>query len=419
MKRGFEKMRCGLIGEHLGHSFSPLIHSHLADYSYELCELSREELGGFMKNPPFDAFNVTIPYKKDVIPYLDFISPEAKAIGAVNTVVKKDGKLYGYNTDYFGFSYMLSLSGISVSNKKALVLGAGGASLTAQAVLRDLGACEVSVMARKDNNPEILALHADAKIIVNATPVGMYPNNYTAAVNLSDFPLCEGVAELIFNPARTELLLSAERLGITAVNGLPMLVAQAAKAFEFFTGEAAEYGSIDSITELISRQTRNIILIGMPSCGKSTVGKILAEKLSRSFVDADEEFEKMHLISPAEAILSLGEDKFREMEHLTLRELGKQNGLVIACGGGAVTREYNYSPLHQNGVIIFIERDLDKLSTDGRPLSKASSLKELYAKRIDAYHRFADLEIRSAEEPEQTADLIISELEGLSYSCVF
>ena len=419
MRMGYKNMRCGLIGEHLGHSFSPQIHSYLADYSYELCELSADELDAFMKAPKFDAFNVTIPYKQAVIPYLDFISPEAKAIGAVNTVVNKDGKLYGYNTDYFGFGYMLTLAGIDVRGKSALVFGAGGTFLTACAVLRDKGAESVTVVSRADNNPEFLASYSDAQIIVNTTPVGMFPKNLVSAIDLDMFPKCEGAADVIFNPARTAFVLSAEEKSIPVVNGLPMLVAQAAKAFEFFTGDKHEEGCIDAITEIISKQTRNVVLIGMPSCGKSKVGRILAEKLGRQFVDADDEFTKMHGITPAEAITTLGENRFREMEHLTVCELGKQSGLVIACGGGVVTREYNYAPLHQNGTIIFLERDLDKLSSKGRPISQSMSVEELYKKRIDAYHRFADIEIHSTEIPENTAEEMIKALDAANYSCVF
>lgn len=413
-----KNMKCGLIGERLGHSFSPLIHSHLANYSYELCELSKEELDSFMRAPCFDAFNVTIPYKKDVIPYLDFISPEAKAIGSVNTVTKRYGKLYGYNTDYFGFSYMLDLLGVSVRGKKALVFGAGGTSLTACAVLRDRGAA-TCVVSRADNNHEFLASHSDAQIIVNTTPVGMFPKNLESAVDLSLFPACEGVVDVIFNPARTALIIDAENRGIPAVNGLPMLVAQAAKAFEFFTGDNYQEDCIDTITTTISKQTRNIILIGMPSCGKSRVGRILAEKLGRPFFDADDEFTKTHSITPADAISTLGEDKFRDMEHIVLCELGKQSGCVIACGGGAVTREYNYAPLHQNGTLIFLERALDKLSSKGRPISASTTPEELYARRIDAYHRFADIEVRSTEIPDKTADEMIKALESKSFKCVF
>ena len=409
MRSGYKNMRCGLIGEHLGHSFSPLIHSELADYSYELCELPREELGSFMKSGQFDAFNVTIPYKKDVIPYLDSISPEALEIGAVNTVVRdSDGKLHGYNTDYFGFSHMIELSGVDMLGKKAIVIGAGGASLTVCAVLRDKGVSKITVISRKDNTPENLAKYSDTEIIVNATPVGMYPNNGISPLSLSLFPSCECVLDLICNPALTQLLIEAEARKITYVNGLPMLVAQAAKAFEFFTKDKCEDGCIESITSFVSQKTKNIVLVGMPGCGKSTIGALLARKLDKPFIDADTEFEKMHGITPANCIETMGEDAFRELEHKTTLELGKRSGYVIAMGGGVVTREKNYFPLHQNGTIFFIERDLDTLARDGRPISAKISPYKLYNMRIDAYHKFADEIVYNNETPERTANDIIS-----------
>ena len=414
MKHGYQSMRCGLIGAHLAHSFSPQIHTALADYSYELVELPPENIGDFVRNGDFDAFNVTIPYKKDVMPFLDKISPEAQTIGAVNTVVRHaDGTLHGYNTDYFGFNAMLDASGIEVQGKKVLVLGSGGASVTVQAVLADRGATEIVVIGRKlENNYDNLHLHTDADVIVNTTPVGMYPNNGQSPVALSRFPHCTGVLDVIYNPARTALLLEAEERGIPHMNGLFMLVAQAVKAFEFFTGDVAEEGIIETITRQISKQTKNIVLIGMPSCGKSTVGALLAEKMGRPFYDADAEFTDMHGITPAEAITRLGEDRFREMEHATLCKLGKMSGTVIACGGGAVTRAYNYAPLHQNSVIIYLERELSRLSTNGRPLSQQTSLEALYAARKHAYEQFSDLRVVSTEVPEQTADAMLEALQS-------
>lgn len=415
MKRGYRSMRCGLIGERLGHSFSPPIHNELADYSYELYELSKDELGGFVKNGGLDAFNVTIPYKQDVIPFLDEISPEARAIGAVNTVVRgRDGKLRGYNTDYFGFSHMIDLSGVDVSGKKAVVLGAGGTSLTACAVLRDRGVSELVVIGRADNTPENLVKHSDAEIVVNTTPVGMYPKNGVSPSDLSIFKNCLCVLDVIFNPARTALLLQAEERKITYVNGLPMLVAQAAKAFEFFTGDKAEEGCIERITSIIAQRTRNIVLIGMPGCGKSTVGRILAKELGREIFDADTEFEKMHGISPADCINERGEDEFRRLESETLAQLGRLSGIVLATGGGAVTRECNYAPLHQNGSIFFIERNLKKLSRGGRPLSMKTTPEEMYAKRANAYRRFADATIHSNEIAHDTATRIIAVFEKLN-----
>ena len=420
MKTGYSSKKCGLIGEKLGHSFSTLIHSELADYSFVLREVAPSALGDFMRSEELDAFCVTIPYKKDVIPYLDEISAEARAIGAVNVVVRQpDGKLFGYNTDYFGFNYMIDTSGVQVKGKKAIVFGTGGASLTVCTVLRDKGVSELVVIGVEDNTPENIKRHANAHIVVNATPVGMYPKNGASPVELSLFPNCEAVLDVVYNPARTELILQAEERGIVAVGGLSMLVAQAAKGFEHFTGDPYEEGCIERITSLISQNTRNVILVGMPGCGKSTVGKSLATELGREFFDADTEFTAMHSITPAEAINTLGEDEFRLMEHKTLCELGKKSGAVIATGGGAVTRKYNYAPLHQNGVIVFLERDLDKLPTNGRPLSQNGSLQDLYNRRIDAYRTFADVTIKSTEVVGNTVSVIKKALNALDYTCVF
>ena len=304
---------------------------------------------------------------------------------------------------------MLSVSGIEVRGKKALVLGNGGASATVQAVLRDRGVRELIVVGRSlENNYENLDRHVNAEIIVNTTPVGMYPNNGLSPIDLSIFPHCCGVLDMIYNPAKTALVLDAEERGIPAVGGLYMLVAQAVKAFEFFTGETAEDAIIESIVAKLSMQTQNVILIGMPGCGKSTVGRLLSEKMGRTFFDADEEFTKMHGMTPAEAIQTLGEEKFRAMEHEVILALGKQSGTVIACGGGVVTREENYRPLHQNGVIVYLKRELSRLSTNGRPLSQKTSPEALYLARKDAYERFADLTVESTEVIEKTADAMLA-----------
>lgn len=407
-------MRCGLLGEHLGHSHSPLIHGELADYSYELCEVEKDALADFMQNGSLDAFNVTIPYKQAVIPYLDEISENAAKIGAVNTVVRQhDGKLFGYNTDYFGFDYMLSLLGADVNGKKALILGRGGAALTVRAVLLDKGAREVIMLGTTDNTHENIRKHSDADIIVNATPVGMYPKNGVSPIQLDLFPSCSAVLDLIFNPARTALLIEAERLEIPAINGLPMLVAQAARAFEFFTGDTYDVGAIERITAKIEKATSNIILVGMPASGKSSIGKMIADKLDRRFIDADTEFEVMHAISPAKCIEEFGEAHFRALETQTLSELGKLCGAVIATGGGAVTRTENYAHLHQNGDIFFIERELSSLVDDGRPLSKATAREEMYAKRLPMYRKFADATIYNDTTVEDAADKVIAEFEKI------
>lgn len=415
MLQGYSDMRCFVIGEHLKHSFSPQIHALLADYSYSIKELAPDEVEGFIKSREFDALNVTIPYKKTVMPYLDDISPEAKAIGAVNTVVRTpDGKLHGYNTDYYGFSFLLQRSGITVKNKKALVLGSGGASATVCTVLRDMSAREIIVISREgENNYRNISLHSDADIIVNTTPVGMFPKNGVSPVDLSVFKKLSGVVDIIYNPARTKLLLDAEKAGIPNAGGLSMLVAQAKKAAELFTSGVLEDDITDSVTNIVASDMQNIILIGMPGCGKTTVGKILAEKLGRPFRDADTYFNEVNSMSAAEIIGMYGEKRFRELEHQTLEELGKQSGIVLATGGGAVTRQYNYDTLHQNGTVVFIERELSELATDGRPISKSKGIDVLYRERIDSYRSFADFEVFCNGDPYATADIIIEKLKEI------
>ncbi len=410
MKCGYKNKKCGLLGEKLGHSFSPLIHGELADYDYRLFEVAPDKVEDFVRNGHLDAFNVTIPYKKTVMPFLDEISPEALAIGAVNTVVRKDGRLYGYNTDYFGFCHMLDRSGINVSGKKVLVFGAGGAAATVCTVLSDKNAAEIVSVSIENNTREFLTSHNDAAVIVNATPVGMYPKTGISPVDLSLFPNCHGVLDVVYNPAKTQLLLDAEARGIPNINGLCMLVAQAARAFEFFTGDICEAGACEKITQKIERMTKNIIIIGMPGCGKTTVGKRIATALDRPFYDADDIFTKTYETTPAEVIMGEGEEIFRQMEHKIACELGKLSGAVISCGGGVVTRDYNYNALHQNATVVFLERKLDKLSKKGRPLSQSKPIKQLYDERIDAYLRFSDITVKSTEIPDKTTELILSTL---------
>ena len=283
-------LRCGLLGRKLGHSYSPQIHRELSCYEYKLYEKEPEELEAFLKSGTFDGLNVTIPYKKTVMAYLDEISPEAAAIGSVNTIVNRGGKLTGYNTDAFGFSWLLQKSGVEAADKKALVFGSGGASVTVCHVLKSLGADPVVVISRTgENNYENLDRHLDAKLLINATPLGMYPNNGESPVDLTRFSALDGVLDVVYNPARTALMLQAEQLGIPHASGLSMLVAQAKKACEYFTGNPVPDAEIDRIERLLSRQMENIILIGMPGCGKSSVGKALAAALNRTFLDADEE----------------------------------------------------------------------------------------------------------------------------------
>ena len=405
-------MQCGLLGRKLSHSYSPQIHSQLGSYDYRLFEKEPEELEDFLKNGDFTGLNVTIPYKKDVIPFLDELSPRAKTLGAVNTIVRRNGKLIGHNTDYFGFETMLLSTGVSLQGKKALVCGSGGASSTACAVLEAHGANVVVLSRTGKDNYQNLNRHSDAALIVNATPVGMYPNVEASPIeDLAAFPMLEGVLDLVYNPARTSILLKAEALGIPCVNGLRMLVAQAKESAEWFTGEPIDDSCIEMIYSRLRRQMENIILIGMPGCGKTTVGTSLAKILSRPLKDADAELEQAVGRKITEILPTDGEASFRSLESETLLDLGKQSGLVIATGGGCVTIPNNYEKLHRNGTIVWMKRDLDLLPTDGRPLSQTGHLQEMYQKRAPLYACFADFSVENSGDPQETAEKIIRILE--------
>ena len=407
-------MQCGLLGRKLGHSYSPQIHNLLGDYSYVLFEKEPEELENFLKTGDFTGLNVTIPYKKEVIPYLSELSPTAKKMGCVNTVLRRsDGTLYGHNTDYFGFTSLVRHAGLSVAGKKVLVLGSGGASNTAVAALKDLGASPVVISRSGENNYQNLHRHTDAAAIVNTTPVGMYPNTGVSPIDLGLFSHLEGVLDVIYNPARTQLLLDAEKLGIPRENGLWMLVAQAKEAAEVFTGGKISDEVIEKIYRELSHQMKNIVLIGMPGCGKSTIGTLLAEKLGRTLADADEKIISLAGKSIPDIFAQDGEPTFRDWETKALTELGKQSGLVIATGGGCVTQKRNYPLLHQNGYLVWLERDCSALPTDGRPLSQANDLGKMYAARKPLYEAFADIRVENAGTPEETAQKILDALEEL------
>lgn len=385
-------MQCGLLGRKLGHSYSPQIHAELGSYPYKLYEKELEDLKEFLEGSQLTGLNVTIPYKKDVIPYCSELSDAAMRMGAVNTIIRtQDGRLIGHNTDYFGFLSMLQRTGLQVKGKKALVLGSGGASNTAVAVLRELGAVVVVISRSGKDHYGNLGQHRDAALIVNATPVGMYPNVDAAPLSLSQFPALEGVLDMIYNPARTMLLMEAEERGLVAENGLWMLVAQAKESAEWFTGHGIADSEIARIHALLQKQMENIVLIGMPGCGKSTVGKLLAAELGKAFVDADAQIEKAAGCSIPEIFEKGGEPLFRTIEQQVLGQLGKQSATVIATGGGCVTVEKNYANLHRNGRIIWLQRELQALDRSGRPLSQKNSMEELYRVRQPLYARFADL----------------------------
>lgn len=403
----------GLLGRTLRHSYSPQIHALLGDYEYRLFEVEPQDLEAFLKKREFGGINVTIPYKKDVLPYLSGISDNAKRIGAVNTIiVKEDGGLYGDNTDYDGFLCLVQKSGFQVKDKKALVLGTGGASLPISAVLSDLGAREVVFISRSgENNYQNLSRHADADLIVNTTPVGMYPNNLKAPLSLSEFSNLSGVLDIVYNPQKTKLILDAERLGIPAYSGLLMLVAQGKRAAELFLGHDIPDSETDRIFKKLSTEMQNIVLVGMPGCGKTTVGKALAEQLNRPFFDADEEILKRTGKSAEAWIEACGEAVFRQKETEVLESLCKQSGTVIATGGGAVTVPENADILRQNSIVFFINRDVSALPVEGRPLSKATALSEMYEVRLPMYRSVCDYEIAADGSVEAVVRRILEELQ--------
>lgn len=403
----------GLLGRTLRHSYSPQIHALLGDYEYRLFEVEPQDLEAFLKKREFGGINVTIPYKKDVLPYLSGISDNAKRIGAVNTIiVKEDGGLYGDNTDYDGFLCLVQKSGFQVKGKKALVLGTGGASLPISAVLSDLGAREIVFISRSgENNYQNLSRHADADLIVNTTPVGMYPNNLKAPLSLSEFPNLSGVLDIVYNPQKTKLILDAERLGIPAYSGLLMLVAQGKRAAELFLGHDIPDSETDRIFKKLSTEMQNIVLVGMPGCGKTTVGKALAEQLNRPFFDADEEILKRTGKSAEAWIEACGEAVFRQKETEVLESLCKQSGTVIATGGGAVTVPENADILRQNSIVFFINRDVSALPVEGRPLSKATALSEMYEVRLPMYRGVCDYEIAADGSVEAVVRRILEELQ--------
>lgn len=378
----------GLIGEKLSHSFSQLIHNRLGEYKYELISLSPDELVTFMAARRFKGLNVTIPYKKDVIPFCDDLSNAARRIGSVNTLlVRSDGTLYGHNTDYDGFVYAAKKAGISFKDKKVLILGSGGTSLTACVAAEDLGASEIIVVSRNGKvNYANLYEQKDAGVIVNTTPVGMYPNNGTSLVDLSCFPSLSGVIDVIYNPLRTALLLQAESLGIKCTSGLPMLVAQAKAASElFFSKEISDFETERIYSTLLGKVT-NVVLIGMPGSGKTTLGLAVAKKLDRKFVDTDILITERAGMSVPEIFECFGEAHFRNLEREAVADVSKEKGLVIAVGGGAVMDIKNRDALRQNGRVYYITRDIEKLETNGRPLSSSiEALRKLKAERAPVY----------------------------------
>lgn len=410
-------MTFGCIGCPLGHSYSPDIHRALGDYSYEMREISADALDSFMRAKAFDGINVTVPYKEAVLPYLDHLSDEARAIGAVNTIINRNGKLTGYNTDFYGLSALLRKNGVDMSGKKVLICGTGGTSKTARAVADALGAEKIYRLSRHPSGDAIsygaaYEIHADADIIINTTPLGMFPNFDGCAVDLTRFAKLSAAVDVVYNPCRTLFLQQAQAMGVTAVGGLYMLVAQAAKAAELFTGQKIPEPKIGQIYHDLLIKKQNIVLIGMPTSGKTTVGKALAGALSLAFVDTDELFAETTGQTPNEFLRTHSETEFRDRESDIITAL-RLHGTVIATGGGAVLREKNVSALKRDGKVYFLDRPFDKLSAaDDRPLSSdRQALRRLFDERYEIYRSAADRHIDAAEDVETVKNTIIKDRE--------
>lgn len=393
-------IRYGLCGKTLKHSYSKIIHEMLGNNEYNLYSLDKDEFYEVMESRNFSALNVTIPYKTDAFDLCDVVSDEAKSIGSVNTVVNKNGTLYGYNTDYYGFVYMLKRAGIDIKNKKVLILGSGGTSLTARAVCKGEGAGEYIVVSRKGEvNYGNITKHSDADVIINTTPVGMYPDNGRIAVDLSLFPKLSGVVDVIYNPMKTELVRQAEKRKIPCTTGLSMLVAQAVRAHEYFFDTKISDSVIEEVFYGCLKKILNVVFIGMPGCGKTSVGKEYAKITERSFLDTDIFVEQCGMSIP-DIFEKYGEEYFRDKETQGIEMLSALSEKVIATGGGAVKRERNIALMKQNGIVVYLKRDLDKLSTDGRPLSSGGKEKimKLYEERKALYENAADVVIETYED---------------------
>lgn len=397
----------GLLGRTLGHSWSVPIHAAAGNDAYRLIELEPQDLPGFLSRPDIGGLNVTIPYKRDVMPLCDVIDPAARAIGSVNTIVRRDGKLYAWNTDITGFLYMAALAGVDMKGRKVVILGGGGTSLTAQAAARAAGARAIAVITRSGpDNYETLTRHADGEIVVNTTPVGMYPNNGKAAVELTHFPACRGVLDVVYNPRKTALLLQAEALGLPCCDGLPMLVAQAIAAEELFFDRSIAPAETRRILALLRQKMENIVLIGMPGCGKSTVGAALAELTGREAVDLDAEIVKDAGKSIPAIFKEDGESAFRTLEQKAAARFGAESGKIIICGGGIVKGPENYGHLRQNGRIYQLDRAIEMLPSAGRPLSQGADLAAMAAEREPLYRRFRDVCIDNNGSAAETAAAI-------------
>ncbi len=404
-------MECGLIGKTLTHSFSKQIHGYLAGYDYRYCECESEQaVAELLRSRAFLGLNVTVPYKQAVMPYLDEISSQAERIGSVNTVCNRNGKLIGYNTDYDGFVYLLRRNGIGVAGKAVAVLGNGGAAQAVRVAMEDEGA-NVYVVSRKGalNYENLQHVSQKIQVLVNTTPVGMYPDTENFPVDLGSFPKVECVVDLIYNPRKTKLLLQAEAKGLSAVNGLSMLVAQAKKASELFLQKQLPDSVIDGITKDIFRQATNLIFVGMPGCGKTAVGKEVARRLARPFVDTDEEFAKVYGLAAGQAVAQWGEHAFRLKEAEVVHASCKQRGAVIALGGGSVLRPDNREAIRSNGVVCYLTKELSGLDTKDRPLSV--DLPNLFYEREPIYRQIADFTVSNDGDLTQAVSDVIRQFQ--------
>ena len=402
------KKKYGLIGRNINYSFSKDIHGYFADYDYSIINLEPEQLESFFDSKEYAGFNVTIPYKKDACQLCDSISPKAERIGCVNTVIAcPDGTFCGDNTDYDGFLYLSKRAGVDFKGKKVLVFGNGATSSTVCTVVKDLGGIITVISRTGENNYSNLSNFFDSEIIINTTPVGTYPETANQITDLKKFPKCEAVLDVVYNPLKSRLVQQAESLGMRASGGLPMLVAQGKRACELFTGMPIDDSKTEQIIQKVWHQKQNIVLVGMPGCGKSTIAELLAKELGREVIDTDAEIVKMEGKQIPEIFAEFGEPYFRAKESLVISTVAKKSGIIIATGGGSVLSDTNRQNLGQNGYFVFLERDINSLSTNGRPLSKdIETLKKMYAERYPYYKSIADLVVSNDAKPETAADKI-------------
>lgn len=410
-------MKYGLIANRVGHSFSAEIHKKLFGYDYELKAIPEDALTSFLKERDFSGINVTIPYKEAVMPHLDYVNPEALEIGAVNTVVNVDGKLYGYNTDAFGLTALINRSGIVIKDKKVLILGSGGTSKTATYVVKQLGCRAVYSVSRTAKNgcidyDDAVSNHSDADVIINTTPSGMFPEINTSAIDINCFPSLSGVVDVVYNPLKTKFVCDAQSKGIKAVGGLYMLVAQAAYAGEKFINQTVPTDKIESVYRELYSKKQNVVLVGMPRSGKTSTGKLIASELKKAFVDSDEEIYNKFGKYPHEIITESGEKIFRDLEGEVISDISLKQGCVIATGGGAILRNENIEALRKNGMICFFDRDLESLTVSSdRPLSSSrEELVKRYNERYDIYCNCCDIHIKCVDGKEANAQAVIKEI---------